>query len=105
LRYKLKNAAKHRSWRGAGPATVLVGMLLSEALWLGSPPARATESAAPPVLTLERLFASPDLSGPRPRHPQLSPDGKWLGLIRNRPDDKNRYDLWAIDTTTGAQHL
>ncbi len=104
LRYKLKNAVKHRSWRGAGPAAVLVGALLSDALCLCSPPARATESATPPVLTLERLFASPDLSGPRPRHPQLSPDGKWLGLIRNRPDDKDRYDVWAIDTTTGAQH-
>ena len=79
-----------------------MGMLLSAALFPGSPPARASEPAT--VLTLERLFASPDLSGPRPRHPQLSPDGKWLALIRNRPDDKDRYDLWAIDTTTGAQH-
>ena len=104
MRYKLKNPVKRRSWRGAGAATVLMGVLLSDAFYLGPPAARATETATPLVLTLERLFSSPDLSGPRPRHLQLSPDGKWLALIRNRPDDQDRYDLWAIDTTTGAQH-
>ena len=81
-----------------------MSMLLSPALLPGSPPARASEPAVLPVLTLERLIASPDLDGARPRHPELSPDGRWLALIRSRADDKDRYDLWAIDTTTGAQH-
>jgi dipeptidyl-peptidase-4 len=99
-----KNSTNTRLLRGTPASGLLVGMLLTAALYPGSRPARATELAAAPTLTLDRLFASPDLDGPRPRHPQLSPDGKWLALIRNRPDDKNRYDLWAIDTTTGAQH-
>jgi dipeptidyl-peptidase 4 len=103
LRCKLKNAATGRSWRGTVAATAFMGMLVGAAPWLEAPPARATESAGS-VLTAERLFASPDLDGNRPRNPQLSPDGKWLALIRNRADDKDRYDLWAIDTTSGAQH-
>src|SRR4051794_18630600 len=56
-------------------------------------------------LPLERLFASPDLAGPSPRKPKLSPDGKLVTLLRNRAEDKDRYDLWAIDTTTGAARM
>ena len=56
-------------------------------------------------LTLERLFASPALSGPSPRSPKLSPDGRYATLLRSRPDDLARYDLWAIDTATGQQRM
>lgn len=56
-------------------------------------------------LTLERIFASPPLSGPAPRLLKLSPDGKWLTSLRNRPDEKERYDLWAVDTTTGEARM
>jgi dipeptidyl-peptidase-4 len=56
-------------------------------------------------LTIDRIFASPSLSGPTPRTLKLSPDGKWVTLLKPRPDDRNRYDLWAVDTTTGAQHM
>jgi dipeptidyl-peptidase-4 len=99
-----KNSTKGHRLRGVPTIGMLIGMLLTAALYPDSRPAQATEPATSSILRRERLFESPDLDGPRPRHPQLSPDGKWLALIRNRPDDKNRYDLWAIDTTTGAQH-
>jgi dipeptidyl-peptidase-4 len=56
-------------------------------------------------LPLARVFASPALSGPTPREPRLSPDGRFVTLLRNRPDDKDRYDLWAIDTATGAERM
>jgi dipeptidyl-peptidase-4 len=56
-------------------------------------------------LTLERVFASPALTGQVPRSPKLSPDGKLVTLLRNRPDDLERYDLWAIDPATGAQRM
>ncbi|MDB5672237.1 MAG: family peptidase [Alphaproteobacteria bacterium] len=56
-------------------------------------------------LPLDRLFASPDLSGRTPREPKLSPDGRLVTLLRNRPDDRDRYDLWAIDTSTGAARM
>jgi dipeptidyl-peptidase-4 len=64
-------------------------------------------AAAPPPgvpqndLTIERVFDSPSLSGPVPRLPKLSPDGRYLALLRNRPDDLQRYDLWAFDRQTG----
>lgn len=51
-----------------------------------------------PTLTLERVFASPGLDGPAPRQVTLSPDGRWLTLLRNRPEDRDRYDLWGYDT-------
>jgi dipeptidyl-peptidase-4 len=62
---------------------------------------------APPTkpLTLERLFASPDLSGSQPRALRLSPDGSLLTLLKPRPEEKERMDLWAIDTKTGAQRM
>ncbi len=56
-------------------------------------------------LPLERVFSSPSLNGPTPREPKLSPDGKFVTLLKNRPDDKDRYDLWAIDTASGAQRM
>lgn len=64
--------------------------------------------AAPAVagdLPLERVFSSPALSGPTPRQAKLSPDGKFVTLLKNRPSDKDRYDLWAIDTATGAERM
>lgn len=56
-------------------------------------------------LTLERLFESPSLSGPTPRLPRLSPDGRYASLLRNRADDQDRYDLWAVDTATGETRM
>ncbi len=52
-------------------------------------------------LSLERVFASPSLNGPSPRGAKLSPDGRYLTLLRNREDDKDRYDLWGFDRETG----
>ena len=68
-------------------------------LAFGSVPAIAAD------LPLERVFESPSLNGPAPREAKLSPDGRFVTLLKNRPDDKDRYDLWAIDTATGAQRM
>ncbi|MHA6333324.1 S9 family peptidase [Qipengyuania sp. CAU 1752] len=48
-------------------------------------------------LSFERVFASPSLDGASPRAAKLSPDGRYLTLLRNRADQKDRYDLWAYD--------
>jgi dipeptidyl-peptidase-4 len=61
--------------------------------------------AAAADLTLERVFASPSLSGPAPRAVKLSPDGKHATLLKARSDDKDRYDLWAIDVASGASRM
>jgi dipeptidyl-peptidase-4 len=65
----------------------------------------ATATAAPAQLTLERIFGSPALSGVAPREVKLSPDGTLATLLRNRDTDRDRYDLWAIDTTTGQARM
>ena len=56
-------------------------------------------------LTLERVFASPDLAGPQPRALKLSPDGSLVTLLKPRADEKERLDLWAIDTRTGKERM
>lgn len=53
-----------------------------------------------PMLSFERVFASPGLDGPAPRQVKLSPDGRYLTLLRNRGDDRDRYDLWGYDIDT-----
>ncbi len=55
---------------------------------------------AAPTLSFERVFASPGLDGPAPRQVKLSPDGRYLTLLRNRADDRERYDLWGYDIET-----
>ncbi|MBX7499963.1 S9 family peptidase [Qipengyuania sp. YG27] len=62
--------------------------------------AQNTETA-PMELSFERVFASPSLDGPTPRMVKLSPDGRYLTLLRNRADDRERYDLWAYDREAG----
>ena len=51
-------------------------------------------------LSFEQVFASPSLTGPAPRGAKLSPDGRYLTLLRNREDDRARYDLWGYDIET-----
>ncbi len=65
----------------------------------------ATAAPVPAELTLERIFASPSLSGPTPRGVKLSPDGRTATLLKARPTDRDRYDLWAVDVATGTQRM
>jgi len=86
----------------AGAATIFPIASASAQAAGTQPPAQA---AAAQDLTLERLFASPSLSGASPRLPKLSPDGRLVTLLRNRAEEKERYDLWAVDTSTGAARM
>ena len=83
---------------------MIKNMSLFAALLLSTTPS-ASQTVAPQRLTLERIFASPALTGKVPRGAKLSPDGKLVTLLRNRPDDIERYDLWAIDPATGAARM
>ena len=64
-------------------------------------------AAQPPAkkLTLDRVFGEPSLSGPTLRGLALSPDGSLVTLLKARTDDQDRYDLWAVDTATGAERM
>ncbi|WP_298200034.1 S9 family peptidase [Novosphingobium sp.] len=67
----------------------------------GAPVVTAPQGQQAGTLTLERVYASPGLNGPSPRGVKLSPDGRWLTVLRNRPDDRERYDLWGFDRQSG----
>jgi dipeptidyl-peptidase-4 len=76
-------------------------LFFAAALAVLAAPAIADETMTEePELTFERVFASPSLNGPAPRQAKLSPDGKYLTLLKNREDDLERYDLWGYDTAT-----
>jgi dipeptidyl-peptidase-4 len=73
------------------------------AIWAST--AMADPAGTPATLTLERVFASPDLAGDQPQALRLSPDGTLLTSVRPREDERNRFDLWAMDTRTGASRM
>ncbi|WP_353204778.1 S9 family peptidase [Sphingomonas sp.] len=68
-------------------------------------PAMAADKVADQKLTLSRVFGSPDLSGVQPRGLKLSPDGTLLTSLKPRADEKERFDLWALDTRTGQERM
>jgi dipeptidyl-peptidase-4 len=78
-------------------------MLLTPAAAMAALPVPAGVAQKP--LTIERVYDSPSLNGPVPRLPKLSPDGRYLALLRNRPTDLQRYDLWAFDRQTGQWRM
>ena len=66
-----------------------------------APQAATAATAEAGVLTPERVFANPSLSGPVARGVSLSPDGELLAFLRSREDDVNVQDLWAVRTSGG----
>jgi len=56
-------------------------------------------------LTLERVFASPSLSGAVPRALTLSPDGRHVAYLKPRADDALRTDLWVQGVDGGAERM
>ncbi|MDE2404077.1 MAG: DPP IV N-terminal domain-containing protein [Sphingomonadales bacterium] len=74
-------------------------LLLCAPAFAGVAPVSAAASTG--ALTFERVFGSPGLNGPAPRGVRLSPDGRWLTVLKNRADDRERYDLWGFDRQSG----
>jgi dipeptidyl-peptidase-4 len=56
-------------------------------------------------LTIDRIFAAPDLTGPRLREAKFSPDGRLITFLQGKTDNTNQLDLWALDTRTGKARL
>ncbi len=79
-----------------------IGWIIAGLAALATP---AMADAPQQRLTLERVFASPNLAGAAPRALKLSPNGKLLTSLRPRADDRDRYDLWATDTATGVARM
>ena len=57
------------------------------------------------VLTPERVFASPDLSGPQARGVALAPDGPAVTYLKAKTDDVDVTDLWIADVAGGPPRL
>lgn len=56
-------------------------------------------------LPAQRIFESPDISGPRARGVKLSPDGRSVTYIKTRADDLTVTDLWIADVAGGEPRL
>lgn len=64
-----------------------------------------TSTIAAQPLTIERIFAAPDLSGPRLQDPKFSPDGRYVTYLQGKTSDKDQLDLWAFDTRSGKANM
>ena len=56
-------------------------------------------------LTLERIFAAPNLSGASLRSPHISPDGRFVAYLSGKDNEKDRLDLWAYDIARQEHRL
>ena len=74
-------------------------------LLLAATTALATGSAAAEPLTIQRIFAAPDLSGPNLRSAQISPDSHRVTFLRGKADNKDQLDLWEFDLATRSTRL
>ncbi|RZJ19033.1 MAG: S9 family peptidase [Brevundimonas sp.] len=85
-------------------STILMAVAAPAFAQVSQSPAQMPAAAAPAaagVLTPERVFANPSLSGPVAKGVSLSPDGELLAFLRSREDDVNVQDLWAVHTSGG----
>ena len=84
----------------------LLSLLFVPAM-LAATPATAEEQPVTTAaqMSVERVFASPSLNGAVPRGVKLSPDGRWLTVLRARSDDRERYDLWGFDRKNGKWRM
>jgi dipeptidyl-peptidase-4 len=80
----------------AAAASLMAGAALAQA---------AGEARPPQVITMDRAFASPDLTGPRARGVKLAPDGSAVTYLKAKADDLRITDLWIADVAGGAPRL
>ncbi len=56
---------------------------------------------AKPILTIERVFSDPPISGPIAGASKLSPDGRLLTFLKPKQDNAMVQDLWAMKIESG----
>ncbi|MEO1310983.1 MAG: DPP IV N-terminal domain-containing protein [Pseudomonadota bacterium] len=72
-------------------ALVLAGTALAVS------PAHSQDGA----LDIDRLVASPSLSGPTARGVKISPDGRYVTFLKGKESNFRQTDLWAYEIATG----
>lgn len=55
------------------------------------------------MLTIERIFDSPELDGPVLMGAKFSPNGERLSFLRPKKEDYEVLDLWELDIKTGKE--
>ena len=81
---------------------VLASVLMSSTTLAGGAAAQTTPAVATSQpLTPERVFADPDLSGPKAVGVKLSPDGTLLTFLKPKADNGQVQDLWAVPVKGG----
>ena len=70
-------------------------LLCAAAIAIGAPAMAAK-------LTIERIYADPDINGPSPRALKIAPDGSRVTFLKGRDSDQNQLDLWAFDVASGT---
>jgi len=91
-------------------SAVLFGaFLLSTTMMTGaglmSSASAQTPGAVATPLTPQRVFADPDLSGPRAVGVKLSPDGEILTFLKPKVTDAHIQDLWAVPVKGGEPYM
>jgi len=56
-------------------------------------------------LTIERLVASPSLSGPIARGVKISPDGRRVTFLQGKSENQEQQDLWEYHIADGQKRL
>jgi dipeptidyl-peptidase-4 len=59
--------------------------------------AAASPVASAAELTIDRLFAAPNLSGATLMGARFSPDGRYVAYLKGKTDARDTFDLWAFD--------
>jgi dipeptidyl-peptidase 4 len=69
-------------------------------------PSRAQQSATPgKVLTVERIYSQPSLSGRPTRGLAWRPDGKQISFFETKGSGKEaKTELWVMDASSGERH-
>ncbi len=56
-------------------------------------------------LTIDRLFAAPNLDGAEPKGVKISPDSRRVTFLRGKATDRLQQDLWEYNLEDGALRL
>ena len=84
---------------------ILLGLLTASLLAPMPSAIEAAEANPAQGLSIERLFAAPDLSGSSLRSPRFSPDGRLVAFLQGKETDKDRLDIWAYDLRRNQRFL
>ena len=80
---------------------ILLGSVLMATTSLTSPCLAVPVAANTQSLAPERVFADPDLSGPKAVGVKLSPDGQLLTYLQPKKTNAQIQDLWAVPVKGG----